>query len=49
MVCSSFLKAAAALHPAPHASPIEASGSQQQSKRQEHFFDERRLKNDVTG
>ena len=49
MVCSSFLKAAAAPHPAPHASPNEASAVSSKANVKNIFFDVRRLKINVMG
>ena len=48
MVCSSFLKAAAAPHPAPHASPSEASAVSSRAN-VTNIFDGRCLKNNVVG
>ena len=48
MVCSSFLKAAAAPHSAPHASPNEASAVSSRAK-VKNTFDGRCLKNNVMG
>ena len=48
MVCSSFLKAAAAPHPASHASPNEASAVSSRAN-VKNILDVRRLENNVMG